>query len=356
MKSIYGGYEVSEFTWAYGFAGANTANGFRGLYDELADEGLLDRLYIIKGGAGTGKSTLIRRVSEAFAERGGNVEYYLCGSDPTSIDCAVLDGRIAILDGTAPHVCEMRYPGAASALIDLSVFWNSAYLEEHRADIVGLCAEKREIMESVYRYMRAADIAERERTVHAKRLFDTEKAERYAERLTKRLGKPCERERGRVSPRYERAVSMHGCRYLRTFERLAETVYTVTDVQDCAPLFMELLSARLTESGHDTLVSRLPITGQIDGIYVPEKSVTFVCREASDEGTGENDIRMTRFVKDGPRGELRLAARLYGSCVDEAVAQLERARKRHFALESIYGEAMDFPSLERYTEALATML
>lgn len=353
MKSLYGGYEISNFEGAYGFAGANTAHGFCGLYDELANERTLNRLYIIKGGAGTGKSTLMRTVGETARELGANVQYYLCGSDPDSVDCAVLDRKIAILDGTAPHNCDMLCPGASSSLVDLSKFWDCDYLEKRRDEIAHLCAEKRSIIESVYRYMRAAEIAERERSCAATRIFDTEKAEKYITRLMGRIGKPLYNETGRVSPRYNRSVSMRGCFYVPIFEKCAETVYTAVDCKDCAPLFMSLLSDKLTGAGYDTEVSRMPITGQPDGIFVISKKIAFV---ASDKCAGDNDIRMTRFVSDdlpdGVRGSMRLSERLYTSCVDEAVTLLKRAAEAHFALEKLYGEAMDFSKLERYTKTL----
>ena len=63
MNSVYDGYAL----WTGGdwFAGANTEAGFCGSYPEIAGESSLTRLYIVKGGPGTGKSTLMRRVGEA---------------------------------------------------------------------------------------------------------------------------------------------------------------------------------------------------------------------------------------------------------------------------------------------------
>ena len=37
------------------FAGANTPSGFVGDYEHLINEDVFDKLYIIKGGSGTGK-------------------------------------------------------------------------------------------------------------------------------------------------------------------------------------------------------------------------------------------------------------------------------------------------------------
>ncbi len=52
------------------FLGANTPSGFVSRFDQLADAGDGWRLFVIKGGPGTGKSSLIRRAA-AELERSG---------------------------------------------------------------------------------------------------------------------------------------------------------------------------------------------------------------------------------------------------------------------------------------------
>jgi Mrp family chromosome partitioning ATPase len=49
------------------FAAANTEMGFRSLFDEIFAPEKFRRIYILKGGPGTGKSTLMRNLG-AVAE------------------------------------------------------------------------------------------------------------------------------------------------------------------------------------------------------------------------------------------------------------------------------------------------
>lgn len=42
------------------FLGANSASGFSSLYDQWVDQAKMQAFYTIKGGAGCGKSTLMR--------------------------------------------------------------------------------------------------------------------------------------------------------------------------------------------------------------------------------------------------------------------------------------------------------
>ncbi len=67
------------------FLGANSAEGFYGLYDQLLDARLYD-LIILKGTPGCGKSTFMRRVAAALEERGLETVYIHCSGDPESLD------------------------------------------------------------------------------------------------------------------------------------------------------------------------------------------------------------------------------------------------------------------------------
>lgn len=80
--SIYGGYDTA-------------------FPQEMEKQGIFT--YILKGGPGCGKSTLMRQIAEVFCDR-EPVERYFCSSDPHSLDAVVLTkSKVAIVDGTAPH-------------------------------------------------------------------------------------------------------------------------------------------------------------------------------------------------------------------------------------------------------------
>ena len=46
------------------YLGANSPSGFHSLYDQLIDPEEAQRIYILKGGPGCGKSSLMRRAGE----------------------------------------------------------------------------------------------------------------------------------------------------------------------------------------------------------------------------------------------------------------------------------------------------
>ena len=86
------------------FLGANSPTGFYSLYDHLIPPEQARAVFILKGGPGCGKSTLMRRIGAWAEEAGLETEYILCSGDPDSLDALILPGRAtAIVDGTAPQ-------------------------------------------------------------------------------------------------------------------------------------------------------------------------------------------------------------------------------------------------------------
>ena len=86
------------------FLGANSPQGFYSLYDQLIQIEDASAIYILKGGPGCGKSTLMRQVALAAEKADIQAEYILCSGDPDSLDGDVLPHLgIALVDGTAPH-------------------------------------------------------------------------------------------------------------------------------------------------------------------------------------------------------------------------------------------------------------
>ncbi len=353
MKSVFGGY-VSASGIGRGdvyFAGANTGDGFRSSYCEIAREERLERLYIIKGSAGCGKSTLMKKVAASAESEGHGVKYYLCGSDAGSLDCVVIDERIALLDGTPPHSVDMLFPGAKSEIVDLSQFLDTPALEGEREAIVHHTDCKRGAYTAAYRYLTAAERVEDGIISLARTLFDSDKARAFAERFVRKLT-PRKAGRGDVSHRYSHAVTMRGLSRAESARDGWQT-YTVRDSMRCAPLLMEILADTFAGAGCDVTLLHLPISNHVAGIELPCERISIVTHEVDG---ADGVINTARFVRDevkaSVRGEIRLAASVETSCMEAATECLAEAASHHFALEEIYSSAMDFKGADEVSDAL----
>lgn len=358
MFSTYDGYKKVETNGKRVlFAGANTAAGFVGLYNDLADERLLDRVYIIKGASGTGKSTFMKKTANLCEENGYSVERYLCGSDPASLDCVVIDGRIAILDGTSPHTRDMQYPGCSSEIVDLSQFWNSQILAEYRDEIISIAAQKTARYAAAYRYIKAADVLENERRACAESLCDRKKMSDFIDRLLGKLKlRSCAD--GKIKHQFDHGLTMRGRWCVNQYEGQNKTVYSVTDVKGLAPIFMSLLTEKLAASGKEAIIYHMPIAENISAVRIVGSDTLIYVGDRTDESTA---INLLRFVKkDAQESEayrrMKLAGKIEKSCLDEIDEILASVATLHFRLEEIYKSAMDFSSLASYTDRVTETL
>ena len=132
------------------FAGGNTARGFYSLFDSSLEG--LNRIFILKGGPGTGKSSLMKDVGKVWSEKGYDIEFLHCSSDPDSVDGVIVTSlQVAIVDGTAPHVIEPKLPGAVEEYINLGEAWDSKALASRKNDISELSKQVSDAFQMAYR-------------------------------------------------------------------------------------------------------------------------------------------------------------------------------------------------------------
>ena len=86
------------------FLGGNTADGFFSYYDSLMRQEDAHKIYVIKGGPGTGKSSLMKAIAKQAQKKGLATDLIHCSSDPDSLDGLSLPAlKTAFVDGTSPH-------------------------------------------------------------------------------------------------------------------------------------------------------------------------------------------------------------------------------------------------------------
>lgn len=149
------------------FPGALTSSGFFHLHENIIGE---DRnmLYIIKGMPGGGKSSMMKEIGERAFKKGYNIEYHHCPSDPSSVDGIVIDDlKIALVDGTSPHVIEPKYPGLTDKIVDLAKFIDNSSLKLYKEEIFNAKSKNKFAYEKAFSYFKSSkiifELLERER-------------------------------------------------------------------------------------------------------------------------------------------------------------------------------------------------
>lgn len=162
------------------FLGANTARGFYSCHSDFCRPESGDFLYVIKGGPGCGKSTLMRKIATAAETAGMDVEYALCSGDPDSLDGVYLPQcGIGFTDGTAPHVQEPQYPGVCGAYLDLGRFYDTKALRPMREDFFRITRAYRDKYAEAY-----AALSALKPTVSSPEVRKTRKMRRFRTAVT----------------------------------------------------------------------------------------------------------------------------------------------------------------------------
>ena len=345
MNDAYKGQEVY-------FAATNSGQGFVHYFHEIF--GLDDRIYILKGGPGTGKSYFLRQIQKACLEKGIDCECYLCSSDPDSLDgIRIPDLSVSVFDGTAPHAADTKLPGARENLINLGAFWREELLRLHREEIT-LKAEKKA---DAYRAaLKSLGLAERCMAYRMQTLspyIRKEKMEKAAERLLSRVAT----EKGMAKPRPVRTYGMKGQRCLDTLSRLAKSEYFLPPLYGVELIYLKTVLDKAKEKGFDVVYSPHPIDIEYpEALYFKESGVLFsVFSKISGKTMGlRRFLDSEIFLEKGKL--LRYLMKTEGILTKEAEKEFAEMRKYHFALEEIYENTMDFAAKEGYTKQFLASL
>lgn len=137
--------------------GGNTPKGFFSYYPYLLDQKKANKIYVIKGGPGTGKSTTMKMVAKWGEDKGYDVDYIHCSSDPDSLDGVLIHGlNIAMVDGTSPHVVDPQNPGCVDHIVNMGDFWDESGLRGKKDEVIRLNSDIKGKYACAYHYLRAA--------------------------------------------------------------------------------------------------------------------------------------------------------------------------------------------------------
>lgn len=338
------------------FAAANSARGFISYYASCFGGEDVRRVYIVKGGPGTGKSRFLGDVAGAARLYGYAVSYYYCSSDPGSLDAILLShprhGKIALLDGTPPHAVEPTLPGVRDVLINLGDFWDRRKLADQQRRIRILNGYKQQCFGRAYEYLRTAGTLYDIRDGLVAPCTDIGRMQTAARKLARVMPSGAQfREQIGLCD----SIGMRGRVRLDTYVAEASRIVLLLPFYGLEYAMMDELHALALQKGSEVCRAPHPIrTDKTDTLFFPENGLCITTKAPTSPVDG--DVRrydLRRFCDAdalrGVRGEARLAQKMAQSALDAACESFARAGEYHFELESIYSDAMDFDAKEHFT-------
>ena len=261
------------------FLGANSGQGFSSLYSEFTSPERGDFLWILKGGAGCGKSSFMKMLGEAAQRAGHSVEYVKCSGDPDSLDGVYIPTlKTAFMDGTAPHCADAGLAAVDSAYIDLGSFYDVEALTplgESLKQLNGLC---RCHYKQGYSMLSAA-ASLKEGWLGGLSLSDEKQA------VSRRIERHCLREFGAkqkapgiATKRFLSAYSCHGRTGLpETAELLCSRLIFLQSRCGLDSFALDLVAEKALSAGYDIWLCPDPLLPQqTEAVLIPALSLGYI--------------------------------------------------------------------------------
>ncbi len=320
------------------FPGSNTCRGFHGYFEELLPDESKKRVYIIKGGPGVGKSTLMRRVGAAWEKQGRPVQYYWCSGDPDSLDAVIADGCM-LMDGTSPHVTDPTLPGAADGIINLGECLDEVIMAAHREEVLQLHREMKRCYSRAYHYLTGADAALRDmQEIYAQAVDQGALINLRLELMAFMQGMS-----GRCQHAYAQAITCKGVvGHLDSLKRSRMLCLDLPFGFD-ADCILRPLAMNLSARGVGHLALMQPLDGKKHAHILTDSCAVVTCVE---KGCETRTLPFDEKALQRAHDELSFNRAAYDLLLNQALDALHGAKEKHDVLERIYADAMDYRRLD----------
>lgn len=335
------------------FYGAVSADGFRSLFDKIYSAKEKWRAYIIKGGPGSGKSTFMKKIAESC----GNDNTLLgpCSSDPDSLDAVVFpDKKVCIIDGTAPHVIEPKYPGICESIVNIGDCWDKDMLFKSGDDAITAFNENAAHHRHAARYISAIGSLLNGCMKTESAAVCSDKLQRFAKNLALRELGDAKGDNPTLHKCYLSAITPKGyIFYENTVHSLCKKVIAIEDQQgECAHRILSVILNEALIRGLEVIACLCPILPdkRLEHLLIPSLSLAFCTSNSLHKiQTATRRIHTLRFCNKDViyrnKEKLNFSKKMTKELINGAVQLLTEAKASHDKMEQFYINAMDFDKL-----------
>ncbi len=346
------------------FPGNNTSQGFYSFYDHILPEDAT-RFFIIKGGPGVGKSTLMKKIGEAMIEMGYDTEYHHCSSDNNSLDGVVFPQiGVALIDGTSPHIVDPKHPGAVDEIVYLGDYWHEEGVRQCRTEIMEANREVSICFERAYRFLRAAQVVYDDWEAVVGEGMDFARANQLADELIRELfgSMRVASRAGSVRRLFASAITPDGMmNYLYSILGRCHKKYVIEGEPGTGKsVLLEKVARAACERNHAVELYHCPLNpSKIEHVIIPGLSTALtksIEPHTYTPSKGDTIIDMNQclsydFLKAYP-GRIATNSELFDRLFGHAISFIGQAKRAHDRMERYYIANMDFGRIEKLREQL----
>ncbi|MBQ8690158.1 MAG: hypothetical protein IJ515_07350 [Clostridia bacterium] len=337
------------------FAAANGYSGFRSYFNDVFSPFEFSNILILKGGPGTGKSSIMKKLISEFEHHVDSIEAIHCSSDPESLDGIILEhngSMVAVIDGTAPHMTDPQIPGASEEIVNLGVAWNKELLKNNRQKIEKHSVLKSDAYKSAYSHLFIAGEINSLCYTAVEKMYDKDDSEIISSLSSNATGGSS------IKRRLISSYGKNGFTHLETLYNFTDKIYTPIGIYGSEYVFMNHLFASLKGKGADMIVCPSPLdANKIEGIYIYSAKTAVVAEKESAFSSGiviDTAQFLNGYSLSNERNNLEFFRREREIWLWNAAEQFKIASDVHFELEDIYTAAMNFKAIDEIFESVAS--
>lgn len=312
--------------------------------------------FILKGGPGTGKSVLMKKIAHRFQDA-EDVTCYYCSSDPKSLDAIQLhSSKILIVDGTPPHAFDALFPGINQKIINLGECWDENRLRLNSQEIINITRLNKSLLSGAAYYNNALGTVCSSTYNFADRILNRQMLEDEAESFCETLFARRSKGAGKQYIRQLSVMTMKGYMTLTdTLDNYPEVFVLNDSLFAASDVFIDIVAKKALEYGCHVKLSPCLLFGQLvrEHLLIEDTGTALVTSnpltQLKEQRGTQKDLSVF-YDKE----QLLLYDEIFKS--NESIMKkleetsrgtLTKAKHIHDELEKYYISAMDFEALDR---------
>lgn len=351
----------------HAFPGSNTSEGFFSLFDYIIKSDKAQRIICLKGGPGTGKSSLMKKIGKIFEDKNFDVEYFHCSSDSESLDSIVIPKiKVCLVDGTAPHIIDPKFPGIIDEIINLGTYLDDEELLKHKEEILCTSKEISNTFKRCYKYLKSARCIHDDWRFLNNSFIDLLKFNNLQNDLEKTIISPVKAtcNLGYKRHLFATAFTPQGIiTHINTLYKPYNNIYVLNGGPGTGKTsILKNISDKIYKKGYYVEIYHDPLTpSRIEHVLIPNLDLAILT---------SNEINRMSFVgqqiyMDNLLETSRLAANkekieedkeLFYKLIDKALSILNEEKLLHDELENYYVKNIDFTKVDKVVDNLIKRL